>query len=314
MYDVDKNLRSSHPYYPGSPRMPATPSIEKKLNSKLDSAVGQAGGRRMARIQLRNKLKYGSSSIPIVSPVVRTTKALMRKFKGRGREPEDGLGTKHEPLKISGSHGKRSGAFSDDPRDRTIPRFVPASQARTKWRPTAGIDEMLIDMIIDFRLNEWLAPDQYKSRLQKNFRDAQGMEASNMRNVNKQHSKGKVSDEDVGYFGRRTRDNSIVRSKLNPALASQNISKLTALRQQRAARVQSGKKPNILQRIFKAPEPPTPKNVIMRRNQQLPLEKQKATPQSISSGVRIGSENPESGASRFKDRIKLLRKARRGQS
>jgi hypothetical protein len=174
--------------------------------------------------------------------------------------------------------------------------------------------DRIINLLLEARLNEWLAPDQYKSRLQKNFRDAQGMEASNMKNINKQHAKGKISDEDVGYYGRRTRDMSVVKSKLDPELASQNISKLTALRQQRAAKVEAGKKPNILQRIFKAPEPPTPKNVIMRRNQQLPLEKQKPTPQSISSGIRIGSNYPEGGVSRFMNRIKLLRKARRGQS
>lgn len=313
MYDVDKSLRTSHPYYPGSPQMPPTPSIEKKRNSKLDSAVGQAGGRRMARIQLRNKLKHGSSSIPIISPVVRTTKALIRKFKGSGREPESGLGTKHEPLKISGSHGKRSGAFSDDPRERPIPRFVPASQARTKWKPTVGIDEMLIDMLIDFRLNEWLAPDQYKSRLQKNFKDAQGMEASNMRNINKQHARGRVSDEDVGSYGNRTASKAIVNPSLDPNLASKNIDQLTALRQQRANRVEAGRKPNFLQRLFKAPEPPTPKNVIMRRNQQLPLEKQKPTPQSISSGVRVGHPGGDWGVKKFRNRIELLRKLRRQQ-
>ena len=55
-----------------------------------------------------------------------------------------------------------------------------------------NVYDRLINLLLKARLNEWLAPDQYKSRLQKNFKDAQGMEVSNMRNINKQHAKGKV--------------------------------------------------------------------------------------------------------------------------
>ena len=48
----------------------------------------------------------------------------------------------------------------------------------------------------------------------------------------------------------------------------------------------------------------------MRRNQQLPLEKQKPTPQSISSGVRIGHPAGDRGVQKFRNRIDLLRKSR----
>ena len=181
------------------------------------------------------------------------------------------------------------------------------------------ITEMLIDMIIDFRLNEWLAPDQYKSRLQKNYRDARTMWRKNELSIDNQANRGKLNyDPYIAMnYGYMPREMGGARRKITPVsnpfdskLAADNIEKLTSLRRQRANRVEAGKKPNFLQRLFRAPEPPTPKSVIMRRNQQLPSKEQKPTPRSISSGIRVGHLGGDMGVQKFRRRIELLRKLR----
>jgi len=144
------------------------------------------------------------------------------------------------------------------------------------------------------------------------------MSRKNELSIDNQANRGKLDHYTALNYGYMPRESGGARRKVTPVknlfdpkFAADNIEKLTALRRQRANRVEAGKKPNFLQRLFKAPEPPTPKSVLMRRNQQLPSKEQKPTPRSISSGIRVGHLGGEMGVQKFRRRIELLRKLRR---